>query len=112
VPPFASTSQAAWKTCIAPVCVERRDDLGDLAEVAVDELAQSPAVVGRARHEELEARRAERVLAVDEQQPHPPLVFAGRPDVVRVRPAGRLGRACLVGNPPDVLDPMRVPVRR
>jgi hypothetical protein len=47
--------------------VQRRDDLRDRGEVPVDEFAQPPVVVGRSRHEQLEARRAEGVLAVDEQ---------------------------------------------
>ena len=61
------------------VRVERRHDLGQRAEVAVDELAEAARVVERARaraarDEELEAGRAERVLHVDDDERDPEAV--------------------------------------
>src|SRR5687767_14231221 len=55
------------------VCVEGDDCLRDQIELVVDERAEPAAVVERARpraarDEELEPRRAERVLSVDDEE--------------------------------------------
>ena len=64
------------------VGVERRHDLRQRAEVAVDELAEPARVVERARaaaagDEELEAGRAERVLDVDDDEGDAEAVVGG-----------------------------------
>src|SRR5215211_4128116 len=94
------------------VRVERQDDLRDRVEVSVDELADAPAVVDRAGHEELEARYTERVLHVDEEQRDSPRVVSRRPKPVRPSPRGRVRRALLVRDPPDLRNALRIEVRR
>jgi hypothetical protein len=64
--------------------VEGRHDLGDVVEVPVDELAQAACVVERAGaraagDEELEPRRAERVLHVDDDERDPEAVIGNGP---------------------------------
>ena len=83
-----------------PVRIEAGDDLRDRAEVAVDELAEPPVVVDRARSrpaadEELEARDAERVLDVDgEEADRGSSSVRSGPNPVLLDPdAERLGRA-------------------
>ena len=80
------------------VGVEARKDLRDRGEVAVDELAQTPVVVDRARarapgDEELEARYAERVLDVDGEEAEPKGVPGSRTQTVCHRPTPRPRRA-------------------
>src|SRR6266508_2267874 len=96
---------------LGPVRVERRHDLRDPSEVPVDELAKAAVVVGRARHEQLEPRRAERVLDVHDEEADPARVVSGGPDPVLLRPRRRLRRARLVRDTPDLLDPAGIPVR-
>ena len=95
-----------------PVRVEARDDLRDRAEVPVHELAEPPVVVDRAgtgapADEELEARDAERVLDVDGEQADAKRVVRGRADPVLLGPGSRFAGALLVGNAPDLADPLR-----
>ena len=97
---------------VRPMRVQRRHDLGDRSEVAVDELAQPAAVGGCSGHEELEARRAEGVLAVHDHEPDPLLVVCSRREIVLARPALSLCRSFLVWHPPDFDDALRMEVRR
>src|SRR5215475_15678248 len=97
--------------------VEAREDLRDLAEVPVHELAKTPVVVdgagsGATRYEELEVRDAEGVLDVDRQETEAVRVLGGPGEPVLVGP--RRGVACplLVRHPPHLADPTRVKVRR
>jgi hypothetical protein len=100
-----------------PVRVERYDDRAYASDVPVDEIAQPAAVIDCARagasgDEELEARRAERVLDVDRQQTETERIIGGRGDSVLVPP--RLGRGCslVIRHAPDRSDGARVIVRR
>ena len=82
------------------------------AEVAVDELAEPPVVVDRARSrpaadEELEAGDAERVLDVDGEQADPELILAGRPNPVLLGPEPSVSGALLVRHAPDLSDLLR-----
>ena len=94
------------------VRVERRHDLRDRTQVAVDELAETAAVSGRPRHEELEPRRTERVLTVDGEQAEPERIPRRGSDCVLQPPGLGLRRAFFVPNPPDLLDAFRREVRR
>ena len=99
------------------VRVERRHDLGQRAEVAVDELAEPARVVeragaGAAGDEELEAGRAERVLNVDDDESDAePVVRRGRNRVL-LAPALRVREALGVVDAPDLADAVGIPVRR
>jgi hypothetical protein len=95
------------------VGVEARDDLGDRAEVAVDELAQAAVVVHcagarPAAHEQLEAGDAEGVLDVDGQQAQAERVAGRRAKPVAVRPRLPRARPVLVRDLPDRPDAARV----
>jgi hypothetical protein len=97
--------------------VEARKDLRDLAKVAIEELAQTAAVVNRtrpgtSRDEELEVRDAEGVLNVDGEDAEAKGVVGGAAEAVLVRPRRRLVSPVLVRNPPDVPDAIRVEVPR
>ena len=99
------------------VRVEAREDLGDRAEVAVDELAQPAVVVDRAvarapGDEQLEVGDAEGVLDVHGEQADAPLVLGRRPNPVLCRPGRRLAGALLVGDSPYLADAARVEVCR
>src|SRR5919107_4505221 len=98
------------------VRVEARKDLRDRSEVAIDELAQTPVVIDRARarttgHEQLEARYAERVLHVDGQHAEAKRVLGRRTQAMTLGPRARLPRAGLVRNAPDRVHSARVKVR-
>ena len=99
------------------VRVERREDLRDRAEVAVDELAEAARVVersgaGAAGDEELEAGRAERVLDVDDHERDAEPILGGPPRSCCVPPAPRVLEARRVVDAPDLADALGVPVRR
>jgi hypothetical protein len=94
------------------MCVEGGHDLGDRGEIAVDELAEAAAVGRRAGDEQLEAGRAERVLAVDDHEPDAGRVVCRRREHVLDRPPLGLGRPVLVRNAPDISGARRVEVRR
>ena len=94
-----------------PVRVEAGDDLRDRAEVPVHEVAEAPVVVdragaGAAADEELEVGDAERVLDVDGEQADPERVVRRRADPVLLGPRSCLARALLVGDAPDLADPL------
>src|SRR5262249_35063097 len=89
--------------------VHRRHDLGDRVEVPVDERAEAPVVVDRtgaraARDEELEARDAEGVLDVDEDEADTECVLVRRPQTLLRGPVPRIGGPLLVLDAPDVAD--------
>ena len=99
------------------VRVQRRDDLRQRAQVAVDELAEPARVVERGRSrpagdEQLEAGRAERVLDVDGDECDAKVVLRGRRDSVLCAPALRVRRAGCVVDAPHLPDTVGVPVRR
>ncbi len=96
--------------------VERDDGLREDVEVAVQKRAEALRVVHCARarppgHEELEARRAERVLHVHEQEAGAKAVLGGTPDVVLGGPGDGVAEARLVVDLPDVPDAFEVCVR-
>ena len=97
--------------------VERGDDLRDRAQVPVEERAQAPAVVERARSraagdEELEAGRAERVLRVHEQETDAGRVVRCGLESMLGRPRARVGEARFVVDAPHLRDALEVDVRR
>jgi hypothetical protein len=99
------------------VGVEARHGLRDRAEVPVDELAQTPVVVDRARpgasgDEELEVRDAERVLDVHGEEAHAMRVVARARHVVLGGPLRGLFRALPVRHPPYLADAARLEVGR
>ena len=99
------------------VRVERRDDLRDCVQVSVEEFAQPPVVVDRARagassHEQLEAGDAEGVLDVHGDQADPLQVVGGRAQPVLESPGFGLARALLVRHAPDLADGRGVEVGR
>jgi hypothetical protein len=98
------------------VRVERDDGLRDDAEVAVEEGAEAPRVLHGARtrssrDEELEPRRAERVLHVYEQETGANAVLRCTRDLVLLRPADRVTEASLVVDLPHLPHAIEVDVR-
>ena len=98
------------------MCVERRHDLRQAVKVAVDELAQPARVVQRARagppgDEELEARRAEGVLDVDDHEGDSESVGGGRQQTVLFAPALRIREPRGIVDAPDLGHAVRIPVR-
>ena len=94
------------------VRIEAGDDLRDRTEVAVDELAEPPVVVDRARSrpaadEELEAGDAERVLNVDGEEADPGLVLRSRSNPVCVDPEASVSGALLVRHAPHLSHLLR-----
>jgi len=97
--------------------VKAGKDLGDLPEIAIDELTETTVVVDRPgprspRDEELEVGDAERVLDVHGEKADTKGVLRGRPDVVVVRPLRRLAGAILVRDSPDLADAARIEMCR
>jgi hypothetical protein len=97
--------------------VEAGKDLGDLPEIAIDELTETTVVVDcpSARSpsdEELEVGDTERVLDVHGEEADTKGVLCGRPDVLVVRPLRRLAGAVLVRDPPDLADAARIEMCR
>ena len=95
------------------VGVEARKDLGDLTEIAIEELTETTVVVDCAgarapRDEELEVRDAERVLNVDGEETDAKNVLGSRADSVLLRPLRRLAGAVLVRDAPDLANAARV----
>ena len=95
------------------VRVQGHDGLGDRMEVSVEEGAQPPAVLERARagasgDEELEAGRAERVLHVDEEQAESGAVAGRGLEAVLGRPGRRVREPRLVLDSPHVADALEV----
>jgi hypothetical protein len=91
--------------------VHRGSDVGNVPQVAIDELAQADVVVhgaasAFAAHVKLEIGDAEGVLHVHQHQPGFALVGGGRLERVSKRPVPRLFGAFLVGDPPDRADPV------
>lgn len=77
------------------VGVQGSHDLGDVGEVAVDKLTQTPVILhrpqaARTTHKQLKARNAEGILHIDEQQAYPHLVGFCRWDAVLLGPLLRL----------------------
>src|SRR5580765_3614664 len=97
------------------VRVERRHDLRDRVEVAVDELAEAPVVVHGARpgataDEELEGRDAEGVLDVHRDEADPERVLDRRLELVLLRPFLRVVSQLLVLDAPNLGHRRRVEV--
>ena len=96
--------------------VERRHDLGQRAEVAIDELAEAASVVERPcprapGDEELEARRAERVLHVDDDDGDPETIVRRGLDRLLGAPALGVVETRRVVDAPDLADAIGIPVR-
>src|ERR671935_825095 len=95
------------------VGVEARQDLRDVAEIAVDELAEPTVVVDRAGaraacNEELEPWDTECVLDVDGEETEATGVSRGRAEALLVGPHLRLAGTVLVRNAPNLADTARV----
>ena len=117
VPSLAVDQQRAVEDLERLVRVERGHDLRERAEVAVDELADAARVVERPGprapgDEELEARRAERVLHVDDDEGDPEAVVRRRLDRLLGAPALGVLESRRVVDAPDLADAIGVPVRR
>jgi hypothetical protein len=99
------------------VRVHRRDDARDRIEVLIDELAQAPVVVERARaaaprDEELELGQTEGVLDVDEHDAEAEGILVRRAQRMLARPLARFSRTLLVPHRPDLADAVRRDERR
>jgi len=80
-------------------------DPGNDAQIAVDEFAQPAVVIHRAgaaesAYEQLKFRDAERILHIHQQQRHPDVILARRPQFKPLAPFQRVVGALLVLNPP------------
>ena len=98
------------------VGVQRRIDLRDHSEIAIDELADTDAVFHRTesrapRHEQLELGHAEGVLAVDQDQRDTKLVCGGSLDTVGGGPSLRLDRPSVIRDPPYFRCFVRIEMR-
>ena len=99
------------------VGVEGGHDLGDPAELRVEETAEPEGVLDGAvprpsGDEQLAARQTEGVLAVHEQQPDPGGVPGRRRDPVGVAPSPRLVGPLLIGHPVQLADQRFLEERR
>ena len=113
VPPLRVDEPGRVEDLHRLVRVECRDDLGDRAEVPVDELAEAPVVVGRARDEQLEARACRRCSGGRRAGAQPAARSAlALADAVLPSPLLRLDRPLLVLDAPDLLHAGGIPVRR
>ena len=86
-------------------------------QVAVDELAEAPAVLNGpisrpSSHEEFKLWQAEGVLQVDGKEPYSDSVLRRGPDPMVVSPNRSLSRTFLVRHRPELPDLVRIEVRR
>jgi hypothetical protein len=99
------------------VGIEGRRNLGDRAQVTVDELHQASVVVNRAgpaatADVQFVARHTEGILHVDQDQDDPERILGGRAQVVALRPLAALGGSGFVRHLPDLADLFNIKVRR